>query len=153
MVMVRATSTVISSTSFHALLATELRKGEMKEPVLEIEAHQARGGVEGEQPDMQLLTAIEAAKVRRVVRDEHIAVIDRAPGHHMVLGAGEAQPAHMARLGETPFARQFRKLWAQAFVDQEFHETAGRSSRRIVRVDFAAVLRHAGLTGGRPRRG
>lgn len=48
------------------LLATELGKGEKKEPALEIEAHQARCGVEGDQPDMQLLAAIEAAKVGRL---------------------------------------------------------------------------------------
>ncbi len=95
-----------------------------------------------------LLAAIEPTKVRRVVGDQDIAVIDSAPGHHMILRACQTQPAHMAGL-----RRELRQIRTQAFVDQELHEAAGKSSRRIVRDDFGGAFRQTDFTGGRPRRG
>lgn len=50
-------------------------------------------------------------------------------------------------------SRELCKVRAQAFVDQELHEAAGKSSRLTVRADFADAVRQTGFTGGRPRRG
>lgn len=92
-------------------------------------------------------------KVRRVVGDQDIAVIDNAPGHHMILRACQTQPVHMAGLRIPALTRELRQIRTQAFVDQELHEAAGKSSRRTVRDDFGGAFRQTDFTGGRPRRG
>jgi hypothetical protein len=61
---------------------------------------------------MHFLAAVEAAKVRRIVRDQDVPVVDGAARHHMILRAGQAQPANVVRLGKSSFPRQFCQLGA-----------------------------------------
>lgn len=78
---------------------------------------------------MQILAAIKPTKVRRVVGDQDIAVIDRVPGHHMILRACQTQPAHMAGLWIPAFTRELR--------GSDLDDRAVRSSRvaRVQRLD------------------
>jgi len=41
--------------------------------------------------------------------------------------------SELARLAKSSFPRHSRQFGAQAFIDEEYHEAAGRSSRWIVR--------------------
>ena len=79
------------------LAIPEAIKGESEHPLLDVEAHQPMRHVETHQPGVHLLALEQRYEIRRVVRDEHVSVVDGAAHDRPILARAEPQPGDVRR--------------------------------------------------------
>jgi hypothetical protein len=135
------------------LTCFELFERQQEQRLLDFEVHQVRRHIQAHEAGMDFFASVELSEIRRVVSHEDEAFLDRTADDPPIPARSHPEPSDMRRFVKAPSPRDERKLGAQAFVYEEFHDARGKSRSSILSDDAGSSFRQSGVRRGRPRRG